>query len=99
MSFDPITIVIIIAFIIVVLVLGKAFFSIAKRGGEKMTKEDMRQQKVDDLARGSDEERWHAIGKSGREAVKSGGCLGKLVVLGIIIIVLLVLFYIFIGLD
>lgn len=97
MPVDPTIIGAIVVCIIVILVLGKAFLGMAKREGEKMTKKDMLQRKVDDLARGSDAERWQAVGKSSREAAKSGGCLGKLVLLGIIIIVLLALFDVFIG--
>ena len=97
MPFDPTIIGAIVVCIIVIWVLGKAFLGMAKREGEKMTKKDMLQRKVDNLARGSDAEHWQAVGKSGREAAKSGSCLGKLVLMGIIIIVLLALFDAFVG--
>lgn len=96
MQFDPTIIGAIVVCLIVIWVLGKAFLRMARRDGEKMTKKDMIQRKVDQLARGSDKERWQAVGKSGCTAW-SAGCLGKLVVLGIIIIVLLALFDAFIG--
>jgi len=97
MRVDPTIIGVIVVCIIVIWLLGKAFLGMAKREGEKMTKKDMLQRKVDDLARGSDADRWHAVGKTGRKAAKSGGFLGKLVLLGIIIVVLLALFDAFVG--
>lgn len=97
MRVDPTIIGVIVVCIIAIWFLGKAFIGMAKREGEKITKKDMLQRNVDQLARGSDEERWQAVGKSAREAAKSKGCLGKLVLLGIIIIVLLALFDAFIG--
>ncbi len=45
----------------------------------------------------NDDERWYAMGVSARKAAKRGGCLGKLILLGIIIVILLALFDAFVG--
>ena len=89
MNFDPTIIVVVVVGIFVIWIAGKAFLGMAKSAGKKITGKDMMQHKINKLAGGSDEERWHAVGGSARKAAKSGGCLGKLILLGIIIIVVL----------
>ena len=56
-----------------------------------MSKEEMIQHEINKRAAGSDEERARALGETASKASK-GGCLGKLLLLAIIIVVLLWLF-------
>jgi len=97
MKIDPVVIGAIIVCFIIFIFLGKSFLRIVKKEGQKMTEQDLRQSQVDNLAAGTDAERWQAVGRSAREAGKKGGCIGKLIVFAIIIVVLLALFDAFFG--
>lgn len=97
MNFDPSVLIVIAIGIIVVIVLGRIFIRSAKKHGENLTEKDLAQMKVDNIARGTDEERWHNVGKSAKSSAKGKGCIGKVILIGIIIIVLLALFDAFIG--
>ena len=83
--------------IIIVIALGRAFLGSAKKHGEGLSEKDLAQMKIDNIACGSDEERWNNVGKSARSSAKGKGCIGKVILIGIIIIVLLALFDAFIG--
>jgi hypothetical protein len=96
MNLDPTVIGAIVVGIIVVILGGRFFFGSARRHGEGMAEQELQQLRIDQLARGTEEERWHAVGASARRA--SGiGCLGKLVLLGIFILIALALFDAFVG--
>lgn len=87
---SPAVIIIIVGGAIFVILLFKALNRIAKKDAKSMTKKDAIQHKINRLARGTDEERWHAIGKSAKNAAKRKGIVGKLILACIIIIVILV---------
>lgn len=94
---DIVTLSIIIGGIIIVIWGGRAFLGSAKKHGEQMSEQDLEQLRINRLARGTDEERYHGLGVSMNEASKKGGCMGKLIIFGIIIVVFLLLFDQFVG--
>jgi len=97
MDIDPTVIAVVVVSIIGIWLLGKAFLGMAKREGKRMTKKDVLQQKINTRARGPDEERWRAVGKSARKAAKKRGGLSKLLLFVIFVIILLALLDAFLG--
>lgn len=61
----------------------------------KWTEKHMIQHEINKLAAGTDEERYHALGKSSRDAVEKGGFRGWFWLLIILVIIGLLLYSVF----
>ena len=88
---DPgIVIVVVVIGVILVIILGRAFFRLIGRAAGGKSREQL---EIDRRAfsQADFDERWHEMGKTASQAKKKGGCVGWLIIIGIIIVAVLAL--------
>lgn len=91
MSNDGIGALVVIAIgVVVVIFLGRAFFRLIGKASARKSSEQLEVNRRA-YSQADDDERWHEVGRTAREAKKKGGCGGWLVVIVIIIVAVLAL--------
>jgi len=83
--------ILVVAVILLILIipLGKLFFRLIGISAKGKSREQLEIARRAFSQATDDDERWHEIGKTARRAKKKGGCLGWLIIIGIIIVAIL----------
>ena len=91
MNSDGIVVLVVVVIgVIVVILLGRAFFRLIGKASAGKSPEQLEINRRA-YSQADDDERWHEMGKTAREAKKKGGCAGWFIIILIIIVAVLAL--------